>query len=90
MVICLPRDFPNRSKGWGKFSRNPPSGWESEILLGRGDFFYRAVGTREVIFTISTFFKAKNSFLSILNIKIKIRMTSRSKEYENKTKMVYT
>ena len=41
-----------------------------------------------VILTIRTFFEAKNSFLWILNIKIKISMTCVSKEYEIKTKMV--
>ena len=41
-----------------------------------------------VILTIWTFFEAKNSFLWILNIKIKISMTCVSKEYEIKTKMV--
>ena len=39
---------------------------ESEILLG---FFYQVVWTwGGVILTIQTFFKAKNSFLWILNI----------------------
>ena len=41
-----------------------------------------------VILNIRTFFKAKNSFLWILNIiKIQINMTCVYKEYEIKTKM---
>ena len=68
---------------------HPSGGLESEILL-RGDFFYLVQGTwGEVILTIRTFFKAKDSFLWILNInKIKINITCVSKEYEIKTKMV--
>ena len=51
--------------------------------------FYQAGGIwGRVILMIRAFFKAKNSFLRILNInKIKFSMTCLSKEYEIKTKL---
>ena len=56
--------FLNSSKGWG----------ESEILMGK--IFYQVKETwGDVILAIRTFFKANNSFLWILNNKIKINMT---------------
>ena len=58
-----------------------------EISLGGS--FYQAMGAwGGVVLNNQTFFKAKNSFLWILNIKIKSSMTCVSKDYESKTKMV--
>ena len=62
------QSFPNSGKGWGV---NPPQWWESGILLGGGG--YLAKGTwGGVIFTIQTFFKAKNKFLGLLGYNLKI------------------
>ena len=59
--------------------------------FGEGrDFFYGLVKIcRGVIFTIQTFFKAKNNIPQILNInKTKISVTCVYKQYEVKVKMV--
>ena len=65
-------------------------GSEIEILLV-GEFFYRAVGTwREVILTFEPFSKLKTVFCEYWrSFEIKISMTSVSKRYENKTKIIH-
>ena len=62
------QSFPNSGKGWG--GESPP-------VVGIGNFTgwggYLAKGTwGGVIFTIQTFFKAKNKFLGLLGYNLKI------------------
>ena len=81
-LVCSVQGFPNSSKGWG--------GGGGIRNFAEGNFFYQVAGTwGEVILAIWTFFKAKNSFLWILNINFKISMTCVSEEYEIKTKMIH-
>ena len=62
------QSFPNSGKGWGGWI--PPSGGNREFYWVGG---YLAKGTwGGVIFTIQTFFKAKNKFLGLLGYNLKI------------------
>ena len=72
--------FPNSGKGWGEVKSPQWGGENQKFYCGRkeGGFFLPGEGNLSwVILTIWIFFKAKHSFLLMLNNQVKSKLTWR-------------